>query len=194
MAVKEYKKIGGRGYRYEGFFSWVATWCTLWLGEDHLLQIQHTGFSEEYRRFYFKDIQAIIMRKTKRALVWTISLSIFVAFGVGFELDVIDPAARIFWGCWIALFALLLLVNLAKGPTCICHIQTAVQTEQVPSLKRVKKSRKIITRIRDMIMTVQGALPAEEARARLLSGEQYPQASTNQGPGEENPALPSPAP
>ncbi len=37
---------------------------TLWQGPDHLLQIYSRLGVEDYKRFYFNDIQAIITRKT----------------------------------------------------------------------------------------------------------------------------------
>ena len=59
MARKEYKRIGGRGSRRRQFF----TRNTLWLGADHLLQGEHTGYTEEYKRFYFRDIQGITVKR-----------------------------------------------------------------------------------------------------------------------------------
>jgi hypothetical protein len=66
MARKEYKRIGGRGARRRQFF----TRNTLWLGADHLLQVEHTGYTEEYKRFYFRDIQGITVQKDNRFLYW----------------------------------------------------------------------------------------------------------------------------
>ena len=39
---------------------------SLWLAEDHLLVVESTGYSEEYTRYYLKDIQAIISRRSSR--------------------------------------------------------------------------------------------------------------------------------
>src|SRR6476620_6663962 len=100
MAKKEYKKLAGRGRRQGETYNW----CTLHLGADHLLQIEHSGYSEDYRRFYFGDIQAFIVRQTNRARNYTIFFSIMIAFGVAWELFVTSIEARIAWGCWIALF------------------------------------------------------------------------------------------
>src|SRR3954468_9539443 len=174
MAEKEYRRFGPRGRRKGEPF----TWTTLWLGRDHILQVEHTGYSEEYRRFYFADIQSITMRKDKRALQWTITFLVMIAAGAGLALymGVSDgtPGAlvlRYAVATWVALWLLLLVINLIKGPGCICYIQTAVQQEQLPSLKRVKKSRKIIARLRELIGSAQGLLNSEEARARYAAGE-----------------------
>ena len=48
----------------------MGKWHTLWLGDDHLLAVQSTGYSEEYTRFYLKDIQAIVSRRTISGTVW----------------------------------------------------------------------------------------------------------------------------
>ena len=37
---------------------------TLWRGANHLLQIYARWGTEDYKRYYFNDIQAIITRKT----------------------------------------------------------------------------------------------------------------------------------
>src|SRR5882724_2221817 len=45
-------KIGGAG---------LAGVSSLWLGPDHLLVVEIAGITEKYRRFYFRDIQAVIV-------------------------------------------------------------------------------------------------------------------------------------
>src|SRR5437016_13358775 len=37
---------------------WIRK-SSLWEGEDHLLLVRGTRFAEDYRRFYYRDIQAI---------------------------------------------------------------------------------------------------------------------------------------
>ena len=59
-----YQKLPGRGLRYA--FGVTATRCRLWLGDDHLLAVDSTLINEEYRRFYFCDIEAFIIRQTAR--------------------------------------------------------------------------------------------------------------------------------
>src|SRR5215216_1524080 len=38
--------------------------ASYWLGPDQLLVVQTSGFSEQYQRFAFNDIQALIIRGT----------------------------------------------------------------------------------------------------------------------------------
>jgi len=47
---------------------------TLWQGSDHLLQIYSRLGVEDYKRYYFDDIQAIITRKTGSGKIQNIIL------------------------------------------------------------------------------------------------------------------------
>ncbi len=63
-APKDYTRLPGRGLRYGGFRLFSRAICTLWMGADHLLLVDRTGYTESYKRFYFADIQAIVVRRT----------------------------------------------------------------------------------------------------------------------------------
>ena len=168
MARKDYTKVGGRGRRSKEFF----TWSTLWLSADHLLQIEHTGYSEEYRRFYYRDIQSITVRRNNRALVWSIVFCAMMAMGLAALISTQVIGLRWFWGCFSALFLLFLLINLIKGPSCISHIRTAVQQEELPSLRRVRKTNKALAEIRARVAAAQGSLPPEEVQNLVATGQQ----------------------
>jgi hypothetical protein len=60
-----------------------------------------------------------------------------------------------------------LLLNNLLGPTCTCHLRTAVQTEELPSLSRVRRVRRVLNRIRPLIVAAQGQLTSEEVSARM---------------------------
>jgi hypothetical protein len=49
----QYSRLPGRS----GFF--VSH--SLWLSSDHVLSVRRNPFSEAYRRYYFNDIQAIVL-------------------------------------------------------------------------------------------------------------------------------------
>ncbi|MGD2187768.1 MAG: hypothetical protein PVI71_16670, partial [Desulfobacterales bacterium] len=53
-----YRRLTGKK---KGF---LVGYHNLWQGSDHLLQIYSRLGVEDYKRFYFNDIQAIITRKT----------------------------------------------------------------------------------------------------------------------------------
>src|SRR5262249_54585927 len=73
MKEKTYQSLPGRGRR-SGFVSFgiASGWCSLWLGPDHLLAVDSKNYQEEYKRFYYRDIQAFIARRTKRVLAMNI--------------------------------------------------------------------------------------------------------------------------
>ena len=152
-----YRRLPGRGLRRQGFISISRAYCTLWLGPDHLLSVDNHVFTEDYKRFYFQDIQAIITQKTQRGTVWNIILAILTGlFGFLALTQKEGMEAEIAWLLVAGLWGLILLLNWLRGPTCICHIFTAVQQETLPSLDRLKKAEKALHILRQHIREAQG--------------------------------------
>src|SRR5438093_13233817 len=52
--------------------------ATLWLAGDHILSVDSHRFSEEYKRYYFKDIQAIVVTTGSTAMSKAIGLIVAV--------------------------------------------------------------------------------------------------------------------
>jgi hypothetical protein len=124
------------------------------------------GYSEDYKRFYYQDIQAIIVRQTNRREILNLGLGLF-----GGLFSLIAWLAGDIW-VWIlgglaSVCFFGLLINWLRGPTCVCHLRTAVQTEQLPSLNRLSTTRKAIARLRPLIAATQGGLSPEEVRAQM---------------------------
>jgi len=172
MADREYTRLT-RARRYTGrsFGLISAATSSLWLGKDHLLVIESNGYSEGYKRFYFKDLQALIIRKTQ---IWIIRALILAAVAVIFILIAVatrdtPPALYILGGVGV-LFALALLYDVLAGPTASCSLRTAVQTEQLPSLNRLRRARKVLNRLRPLIAAAQGSMTAEEVSLRVHAG------------------------
>ena len=131
----------------------------LWLGEDHLLQVESVYFNESYRRFAYGDIQALLLRQTPRALATNTTLGV-LAVGSGLiAWGVTEAIARDIFieigGFWIAL----LVVNLLRGKTCRCHLQTAAGPHLLPSLSRVRPARRAWQLLTAKIDAAQDALP-----------------------------------
>jgi hypothetical protein len=156
---------------------------SLWLGSDHLLLVEANGYTESYKRFYFRDIQAIIIRTTSTRQVWNWVLGSILAFvvalcvGTGLfasirNADLVSGPVICFL---VALFllGLPLLINNLLGTTCACQIRTAVQTERLPSIVRLAQAQKILQRIRPHIEAAQGQLSAEDVAARLLGPQTF---------------------
>ncbi len=132
------------------------------MGDDHVLAVDSNGFSEDYKHFYFSDIQGIITRRTRRGGTWSIVLALIIACSLMGALFLEKEPVRIFFWVLSGAFLVFLLVNAFRGPTCICHIMTAVQEDQLPSLNRLRVARKVIGTLRHAIERVQGRLSPEE--------------------------------
>jgi len=124
-----YKKLPGS---LRGFIRRAS----LWEGSDHLLSVSGTRFSEEYRRFYYRDIEAIIIQKCPRAG----SIGMYVVSALVCLIGGIVAAtsrAPLVWAIPAASFAFLLArALLSFRYSCRCFVQTAVSREELPSLFR----------------------------------------------------------
>ena len=158
------KRIAGRGRSPRGVL--FGGTQTLWMGPDHLLVVTDRGYSEEYKRFYFKDIQALMIWRT---LTSTVSRAVFGFLAVaGLALT----AACLWRGwhgawvlCWAGIsgfFLLCLLADWARSPTCGCALQTAVQTERLYAVHRLRQATRFWARFSDAVETVQDALDEEQ--------------------------------
>ncbi len=139
--------------------------CTLWLGGDHLLIVFSTHFNQEFKRFYLRDIQALTIRKTNSATIWTGGfLALAATFGL-ISLGVSDTVGL--WVLWsiAGVFAFFAILNALGGNSCIAEIKTAVQTEELSSLKRLRKAQKTFSILRPLIEEAQGKLTSEQIAA-----------------------------
>jgi hypothetical protein len=170
--AKEYRRLPGRGIRRQGFLSVTvsARRTRLWLGPDHLLAVDSQWYSEDYRRFYFRDIQAIIIRKTINGKAINLAMGLAGALTT-LGATVTTDGIRIFWGILAGLFLLFLSLNFLAGPTCNCRMQTAVQTEDLPSLGRLRRARKVLRRLRPLIVEAQGELKPEDISSLMAQPE-----------------------
>ena len=181
----DYQRLPGTGRRSRDLFSAAPVWSRLYLGKDHLLCVDTRRFSEDYKRFYYRDIQAFIIRPSERRNIWS---GVFVALAVvalavalvGFNIP--DRPTIIIALCLIGLFLLLLGINLALGPTCVTYLCTAVQTEELPSLRRLRRARAMVDRLRTFIGDAQGQLTPEEFQLKASVLEQAPRAALSDQP------------
>jgi hypothetical protein len=160
----QYQRLPGSGYKSGGsFFAMARTRCRLWLAADHLLQVEtEFGMVESYKRFYFRDLQACLIRPTRDLLYGgivfgsLISLLLLWAWGVG------PGAGRVTLVVFAVGLAVIAIWQQLFGRNCVCHFKTAVQTEEIPSLKRLRRVQKILGRIRPLIAQAQGEISAEQ--------------------------------
>ena len=141
--------------------------CSLWLGNDHLLAVETNGYSENYKRFHFRDIQAILIRQTSTRMVWSLIYGGLALFFAAIACIAGDFTVSVIFGSLAGLALLGLALNLLAGPTCATQLHTAVQVEDLPSLARIRKTRKILARLQPLIAEAQGRLSAEELSSRI---------------------------
>jgi hypothetical protein len=151
---KEYTKLPGSK---KGF---LIGQYTLWQGSDHLLQVYSRVGVEEYKRFYFNDIQTVITRKTAVGKFQNIGMGCLVLI-LMLPVVTLDGAWSIFYTIAAAVMLFLLLVSFFKGPTCETKLRTAVQTEKLHSLHRLNNTLKVLDGLRAHIQRTQGTLERE---------------------------------
>lgn len=170
---ENYRRLPGRSRSYTSLFD--PNRYQLWLGEDHLLHLSRTYFAENYKRFYLKDIQSLILTRTAAGRAVNAILIILTGlFGLlALSLWISETGPRgliIFLTIVAAFFGVLLVINTLLGPTCRCQLNTAVQIEPLPSLGRVRSAQKALAILKREIDFVQGTLTPEDLE--LTSEEQ----------------------
>lgn len=171
MDKKDYKKFGGR-------IGNLTSNSFIWLAGDHMLVCEDSQFIEKYKRFYFKDIQALIVKRTINSLITSIVLFILTAGSLWF-LAHARKGWNIFWEILAGIEFFILMVNIVKGQSCLTYIQTAVQKERLKGIKRVKRVEKLLKSIGPLIRSFQGEIDPQLFEAQyegLLEKAQKAQA------------------
>lgn len=148
---------------------------TLWQGKDHLLLMYSNGMSEDYKRFYYKDILGIVITKTRKAAVTSsIILSLFLLtsfFSWKIWAHNQEPASA-FLGVTAFVFLAFLLSLIIKGPSCECRIITAVQNENLKAVTLIRQAKKLMAILKPIILEAQGAkAPVDVANAMVSLAE-----------------------
>lgn len=162
---KEYNRLPGSGLKRGSFLTLSGIRASMWTGEDHLLCLYSTGLSEDYKRFYYRDIQAITTQQTphyKTQIVILVLLSMVLAYP---SIALSGTPATIFM-IMTGLFMAFLIVHVLRGPTCSCYLYTAVSKEELPSLNRLKNAITSLSIISPLIEEVQGRLRPEDIKVK----------------------------
>ena len=146
-----YRRLPGRSRHWMGV-------TTLWLGPDHLLLVDGRGYTESYRRFYYRDIASIVTRSTRTAGLWTAALSLLL-LGIVAAAALTGPDGRAYWAIPGAPILLFLAVNVARGGSCMALITTPIQTARLP-LRRWPAARRALSLVRERVAQVQRPLDA----------------------------------
>ncbi len=177
-----YRKLPGR-LRGIGYGS------SVWMAPDHLLLVSSRMFREEYKRFYLRDIQAIVMAQRPRFPISTRSLAIAFAWLFPWVFWILLPAG--FGFVWWAVAAVLTGSWLVFSFffSCTCRLYTAVSNDPLPSLYRTWTARKFLDEVKPWIDDAQGSLDANWAEA-VESREAGPAAAAPPtAPAAARPAL-----
>jgi hypothetical protein len=141
--------------------------ASLWTGADHLLSVKSSRFQEQYKRFYFRDIQAIVITRVPRfAISPRLLAAALVAMGVVIFSARLAGVAGWLWLAMAALAAGWIYISAAQS--CTCRLYTAVSREDLPSLYRVWTARKALAELEGRIAQVQGVFTQDWAEAADL--------------------------
>ena len=175
MAKNQYQRLTGTKSQHGVVTSGRSS---LWLGEDHLLRIDSSGYTETYRRYFLRDIQAVIIRKTIGMPIRILADGMLALLWMICAVSVSDPIWKGIWWGIASLFLVLLIINVLRGPCCAFHIRTAVQVEPIPSITRMRKAHRVFERLRPLVAAAQGEISREEVLARLRGTAQPATAET----------------
>jgi hypothetical protein len=162
-ATRPYKRIGGTGKSMSGS-------ATLWEGEDHLLVAEVTGYVETYKRFFYRDIQAVVVQETRGRLFGNLILCAAGALAGWPALTYPEAVSTML--PVVAFFLLFAMVNTLMGPTCAVRLVTAVNVERLRSLQRARAARKFVARVAPRIDAAQGRIDDIDALLQNMAPEQ----------------------
>lgn len=140
---------------------------SVWLGPDHLLLVNSYRFREEYKRYYFRDIQAIVAGEAPRFHLSTRSAAIGYFWLLAFVITFRFPKAPwITGGVGVAL--VIAWAYLSATCSCRCRLYTAVSRDTLPSVYRTWVAARFLRAVEPHITAVQGAME-QSANIAMLS-------------------------
>jgi hypothetical protein len=153
---------------------------SVWAGPDHLLLVRGSRFRDEYKRFYYRDVQAIAVARAPRFHISTRSAAIAFACWVaaivvqiltrrasGFELFGAVYAAVAVYGILglVGIILAIIWAYVSGRESCRCRIYTAVSGDELPSVYRLWTARKFLAEVEPLIAQTQGTIAGEWAAA-----------------------------
>jgi hypothetical protein len=165
-----YRKVPGGGLSLAGFGG-------LWLADDHLLEIGSYVVLERYRRFFYHDVRAVVVEQTKVRLAWSwvfatvggLFAIIASALWISARLDSAQDLQILLYilavpcGLIALLLLVLLVINLARGPSCRCHLLTSTGWHVLAAPRRLSRAGEAQGRISAAVQAIQS--PASPAAA-----------------------------
>ena len=168
-------RLPGRAIKH---FGWAMQRHQLWMAEEYLLSREITILQEDVRRYYYRDIQAIVSTPTRTWITcsWLAGALLVFLVGCGILAAVMgSPVAVALAAITGSVPLVILLGNLILGPSCKTTLYTAAADAPLFSLGRRRAADRAIARL----------LPFIEAAQRGMT----PQAGATSAAGAlENPA------
>lgn len=174
----------------------LSSWRSFFVGgavfrDEHcLISARSSGFEERVKRIYFKDIQAIVVSKARRFGVsrWVILCIFLLWVGIGLGSAYSPFLARFHWELAAGLVVLWLYIAIKQS--CRCRIYTAVSQEELLSIRRPWRARKLLSEVTPLIEAAQGTLPAGWQESvtigrAISSGQAAANPSDEAAPGEQ---------
>jgi hypothetical protein len=137
------------------------SYSQLWLAPDHILLVKSSRFAEQYQRFALADIQAIVITGLPDRIVLQVAGAGAAILWTLVLLTVTSTFAKGFFVATGAMALGVVLIDVARGPRCRCHLHTAVSRELLSPVSRVRTARKFLATLRPAIEAIQGRLEAE---------------------------------
>jgi hypothetical protein len=164
---------------------------SVWAGPDHLLLVRGTRFRDEYKRFYYRDVQAIAVARAPRFHISTRTVAIALAcwaaaavvqilvlratgmrlFGVIYTPVVAYGGIPALVGisaalpAFVGLILAIIWAYVSGRQSCRCRIYTAVSGDDLPSVYRMWTARKFLAEVEPLIAQTQGTIAGEWAMA-----------------------------
>jgi hypothetical protein len=162
---------------------------TRWyLSEDCLLAAKQIMYTVEYRRFYLRDLEYVVIWPSRRWL-WRLIVpaAVLAAIGVSLWAWVDATAGEVFVGIGMAWLAL----ELALGPTAKSSIRTTGATVDLPLVGRTRRARKILAKIDAAVRANRGVMeqPSASTSASSLREPSAPQRSEADATAPVAPAI-----
>ena len=153
---------------------------TKWyLSGDCLLAAKRMMYAVEYRRFYLRDLESIVVWPT-RAWLWRTALLVvlFGGLGVAFWQWVDATTGAIFGGVGLAW----VLAELALGPSAGARIKTTGASVDLPLVARTRRARKVLAKIDAAIRAARGGVEQPTAPVTGVQPAELPVQTNSKAP------------
>ena len=136
-----------------------------YLNEDCLLAAKRMMYAVEYRRFYLRDLESIVVWPSRLWLLRLIIPGVLLA-ALGASLWQLNSTVGAIFGsvgfAWAAL-------ELALGPTAGSRIRTTGASVDLPLVARTRRARKVLAKIDAAVRAARGG--AEQPTAPVSSAQ-----------------------